>query len=285
MSKKTRKHPLDELSAMIYSQGLMVFDGVNRMPVYGQPYVSPLLVIALNHQGWLRASYDMQPVEFHPHDVSVIMPNHVLTAHESSPDYLCTLVAVTPAFLKEIEYHGSNNRIMDYMLSAGFPLDDEQYATVNELIQLLGKLCNLKGDEKTRICADMMDALGHLLDNYRHKNVSAVFPQFKGGQTFARFYDLLIEHHRQSREVQFYANLLCLSPKYFGSLIRQETGIGASEWIARYVTIQAKSMLRHRQDQSIQQISNLLGFPDQAAFTRYFKSKVGMSPKEYRENE
>ncbi|MDR2084403.1 MAG: helix-turn-helix domain-containing protein [Bacteroidales bacterium] len=34
---------------------------------------------------------------------------------------------------------------------------------------------------------------------------------------------------------------------------------------------------------SIQEISNELNFPNPSFFCKYFKSRVGMSPKEYRE--
>ena len=102
-------------------------------------------------------------------------------------------------------------------------------------------------------------------------------------QLLYRFQNAIVKHFRESREVQFYANLLCLSPKYFGSVIKQQTGITANEWISRYVIIQAKSWLRYRHDFSIQQICYELGFQDSAAFARYFKTNTGLSPKEYRE--
>ena len=102
-------------------------------------------------------------------------------------------------------------------------------------------------------------------------------------QLFYRFQNAVAKHFRESREVQFYANLLCLSPKYFGSVIKQQTGITAVEWISRYVIIQAKSWLRYRHDLSIQQVSYELGFSDPAAFARYFKANTGLTPKEFRE--
>ena len=104
-------------------------------------------------------------------------------------------------------------------------------------------------------------------------------------QLLYRFQNAVVTHYQKSREVQFYANLLCLSPKYFGSIIKEQTGIPAGEWITRYVIVQAKSLLRHSTNLNIQQISYQLGFPDPAAFTRYFKANTGMSPKEYREKQ
>ncbi len=47
--------------------------------------------------------------------------------------------------------------------------------------------------------------------------------------------------------------------------------------------MQAKMLLRHQQQMTIQEIARQLGFSDQAAFSRYFKSKAGFSPSAYRE--
>ncbi|MBQ9223214.1 MAG: AraC family transcriptional regulator, partial [Prevotella sp.] len=89
-------------------------------------------------------------------------------------------------------------------------------------------------------------------------------------------------HYRESREVRFYADLFNLTPKYFATVIKQQTGTNASEWISSYVIIQAKALLQQRQ-LTVQQVALQLGFPDQSAFSRYFKKNVGISPTDYRD--
>jgi AraC-like DNA-binding protein len=74
-----------------------------------------------------------------------------------------------------------------------------------------------------------------------------------------------------------------LSPKYFSTLIKQETGISAGEWIDRYVTLQAKELITRCRNHTIQQIADDLGFCEQASFSRFFKKQTGMTPTEYRE--
>ena len=56
----------------------------------------------------------------------------------------------------------------------------------------------------------------------------------------------------------------------------------ANQCIAHYIVIQAKALLHYRPDITIQQISLQLGFDDPTSFSRYFKTSVGVSPKEYR---
>ena len=54
-----------------------------------------------------------------------------------------------------------------------------------------------------------------------------------------------------------------------------------SEWIERYVILEAKAMLRSS-NLTVQQISDELYFPSQSFFGKYFKKSTGMSPKEFR---
>ncbi|MBQ1732382.1 MAG: AraC family transcriptional regulator, partial [Bacteroidales bacterium] len=53
-------------------------------------------------------------------------------------------------------------------------------------------------------------------------------------------------------------------------------------WIQQHVTITAKTLLRTEEQFSLQEISERLGFPDLASFSRYFKRETGISPREYR---
>ena len=63
-------------------------------------------------------------------------------------------------------------------------------------------------------------------------------------------------------EVAFYARLHHLTPKYFASLIKAETGIRSTEWITNYVIIQAKMLLDSHKEMTVQQISYHLGSPN-----------------------
>ena len=138
------------------------------------------------------------------------------------------------------------------------------------------------------VIADILDLLSLLADEFRQKSMAqTAFRSSKNAagsrSYFNSFYESLVNHFRESREVRYYARQLCLSPKYFGTIIKQETGVSAGDWIARYVIIRAKTLLRYRPDLTIQQVYQRLGFSDAASFSRYFKNNTGMTAKEYRE--
>lgn len=88
-------------------------------------------------------------------------------------------------------------------------------------------------------------------------------------------------HFKKTRDVSSYAQMQCLTPGYLSYIIKEKTGRTALQWIIEAVVSYAKQMLRHT-DMSIKEISTLLHFPTQSAFSKYFKLYVGTSPKQYR---
>lgn len=95
------------------------------------------------------------------------------------------------------------------------------------------------------------------------------------------FLQLLSEHYTMHRNVGFYADKLCLTPKYLSRVIRDTTGKSAPEWIDSYVILEAKNLLKHS-GLAIKEIVFRLNFPNQSVFYKFFKARTGMTPTEYR---
>lgn len=81
--------------------------------------------------------------------------------------------------------------------------------------------------------------------------------------------------------VKYCASELCLSPNYFGDLIKKETGRTAIETIHAKAIENAKTILAENK-MNISEIAYELGFQYPQHFTRMFKKIEGCSPYEYR---
>lgn len=92
---------------------------------------------------------------------------------------------------------------------------------------------------------------------------------------------LLHKHFHTHRDVSFYADEVGLSAGRFSHIIRQKTGITPSAWIARATISHIQTLLRETQ-MTIKEIAAELNFPEQFTFRKYFKTHVGVSPREYR---
>lgn len=81
--------------------------------------------------------------------------------------------------------------------------------------------------------------------------------------------------------VNYFAEQLNLSANYFGDIIKKELGISAQEFIHNKLIDVAKKQI-FNPEKSISEISYDLGFKYPQHFTRLFKTKVGVSPTEYK---
>jgi AraC family transcriptional activator of pobA len=81
--------------------------------------------------------------------------------------------------------------------------------------------------------------------------------------------------------VGYCAEQLNLSPKYFGDLIKKETGKSAQEYIQLKTIDIAKEKIVDT-GKSVSEVAYELGFKYPSHFTRFFKLQVDSTPNEYR---
>ena len=82
--------------------------------------------------------------------------------------------------------------------------------------------------------------------------------------------------------VKYFADKACLSPNYFGDLIKKETGKTAQEYIQCRIIELAKERILEGV-QTVSQVAYELGFQYPQHFSRLFKKHVGCTPNEYKQ--
>jgi AraC family transcriptional activator of pobA len=97
---------------------------------------------------------------------------------------------------------------------------------------------------------------------------------------FNRFIELLQKHYAHERRINYYADKLCVTPRYLSRVINDVSGHFASDHIDLFVIAEAKQLLRNKK-YTVLQVSEMLNFTSQSLFGRYFKKFTGQSPKEY----
>ena len=106
--------------------------------------------------------------------------------------------------------------------------------------------------------------------------------------TISKFERFLVNYYETEQvdkqgipSVDYCAKELSISPNYLSDLLKKETGKTALEHIHFFLIERAKNSLLNSSD-SISGIAYSLGFEYPQRFSNLFKSKTGMSPKEYR---
>lgn len=102
-------------------------------------------------------------------------------------------------------------------------------------------------------------------------------------EIYMQFIREVQRNYQKERSVAYYADRLCITSKYLSQTVLKASGRLAGEWISEYVILEAKALIKSH-CYTIQQISEMLHFPNPSFFGRYFKKKVGCTPKAYQKN-
>lgn len=159
---------------------------------------------------------------------------------------------------------GEEQEVSHYMrlLESTLPLEDSLFNLHERKLLLLAlthRLCSIY----SRKVAAQQNSVGH-----KH-------------EVFMKLIELIDRHFMQERGVEFYADKLCLSPKYLSALSKSVSGYTVQELVFKAIVRKSMSLLNNTQ-MTVQEISDMLNFPNASYFGTFFRKQMGMSPQQYR---
>lgn len=148
---------------------------------------------------------------------------------------------------------------------------DEGYSVGDAYIQSATDAHTL--DELSTICISMYDDFVRRV--HRHRENPKFSPPI---QRAINYIEMNLNRNIRAQEL---ADLIGYSVTYFTRRFREETGFGISDY-AKAVRIERAKILLGTTDDSVQDISDKLGFTTRNYFTKCFREITGMTPIEYR---
>ena len=275
------KHTVLEFERVKQEKVIMAYESTLPVTLANDVFVSPNFVISLCHKGSCKADFDMRPIEFKQHDIAIMLPDHIIGHGECSEDYSTTMIVIDHEFFDQLTNREAFSGFLKYKDQPNYHLNEEQYSQITTILATLRLVVEIHHPKRTESLANLLDILFYALTDYRgDESLNTV--EVRNTYLFNSFYDLLINNYKQQHEIAWYAERLCLTPKYFSGVIRQITGKSAAQWIDEVLVVHSKRLLHTRRDMTVQQIAYELGFNGSATFCRFFKDKTGLRPSEYR---
>ncbi|MBZ4190978.1 helix-turn-helix domain-containing protein [Niabella beijingensis] len=115
----------------------------------------------------------------------------------------------------------------------------------------------------------------------RHVKSTSERTELRANSVLSRFHLLIEKHFQSHKSVSFYAEQLNVTPNYLTILCKKNFKESALSMIQQRVVLEAKRLM-HSSELSIKEIAFELGFQEIAHFSFFFKSKTGLSPRQYR---
>lgn len=97
-----------------------------------------------------------------------------------------------------------------------------------------------------------------------------------------KFTSLVASEYVAHHDVEYYADILCITPNYLNKVVRQTLGTTAKLYIHKLLFEEARRRLAYT-SATINEIACNLHFDSASYFIRFFRKHAGMTPLQYRE--
>ena len=181
-----------------------------------------------------------------------------------------------------------NYSFFSYATREALHLSEEERATVMDCLHKIEAELKHSIDKHSRrlICANIGLLLDYCMRFYERQFITR---NQANKDIIVKFEQLLDEYFQNQvaiteglPSVKYFADKACLSPNYFGDLIKKETGKTAQEYIQCRIIELAKERILEGV-QTVSQVAYELGFQYPQHFSRLFKKHVGCTPNEYKQ--
>lgn len=227
------------------------------------------------------------PCKMRKGDVSYAQTGHIGSVQRFSPDARFVLIACADNFYMPPLTAGEAAALRRELVTRPIAhLEPEQlhgvsiqYKMMSNALAKRDRITHVRG-----IVQGLYQAIFYLVFSAYDSQSKADSPltNVRQEEVFQKFIRLVEKYYSQERNIGFYADKLCITPKYLSQLIYKASGIYAGNHIDNYVIAEAKVLIKSHK-YSIAQVSDMLSFTSQAYFGRYFKKHTGYTPLEFAE--
>ena len=249
----------------------------------GQPYRLQEGRIAIITNGRARVLINLIEYIFRPNYISLIAPGSIIQIIETSQDFDAHMMAIEHNFLpvsgKEEFFAHFLQRKKNLLL----PLTTTEQVQIENFLTVMWDVLQEPVFRKEVIQHLLAGLLYNIEYIAKNKGQSESSPLTHQNDIFQRFISLVNTYSKTERNVSFYADKLCLTPRYLNTVIRQASQQTVMDWINQSIILEAKVLLKHS-NRLVYQISDELNFPNPSFFSKFFKRMTGMTPQEYQKN-
>ena len=236
-------------------------------------------------EGYIKFNLGLKNMMITKNQLCIIMQDQIIQTTEVSLDFKAGFMVLKRNFFNSqnhfIETINLHNNLMKQ------PCFDLSEKEMRDYIQIFNKIkekiVNTYHTYRLQIIQSYFQItfynIYHLI--VTRQNIPEKMTQNNNVVIYDRFIKMVEEHYRKEHSVKFYADKICLTPKYLSLIICEVSGKHASDWIHEYIVLEAKALLKST-DMNIKNISEILHFCTPSHFGRFFKRYTNFTPNEYK---
>ena len=248
-------------------------------------YVGKYHVHVLVRQGRMTFSDGKNSFTSRQGDLVIWQMSNTIQRIKCSDDFEADVLLLSGKFLQQYnpEMVWASKGFVFICINPSFHLDEEALRLMDDDFALFrNRLSMPESVFKCEVLGRVMQIFIYDLWTVFQQGLSQMDTSDNTARIFLRFLALTQQNARTEREVAYYADILCITPKYLSQVSRTITGLPASQWIQFYASFELVSLLNDT-SKTLTEVSDLMHFENMSHFSRYVKKILGKSPSEYRQ--
>jgi len=277
-------------SSFLFSKNLVsieddfiMYSDIDRSVILEYPIHAEKSYICFCLEGSAELEINLKKRVITKNEIVLIALNSIVFHRTLSDDFRIVFFSISKNIAEDLLNY-LRKYLPVFLMKPDFPsikLSDIEMEEAMSFFRIMWNVVeDVENDHRTEMLKHLLCALLIKIHGHASKYMNKTTPISRKEEMVRQFFLLVSEHLKESKDVSFYADKLCVSPKYLSSLIKQTIGKPAKECIDYCVILESKLMLRS--SCTIQEISQELNFPNQSFFGKYFKKHTGVSPLHYR---
>ncbi|MCS2714966.1 helix-turn-helix domain-containing protein [Bacteroides thetaiotaomicron] len=249
----------------------------------GQPYRLQEGRISIVTRGSARMLINLIEYNIQINHIYLIAPGSIVQIIEVSQDFDTHTIAVDQNFLPISGREEFFTHFLQRKKMLQLTLTTEEQVQIDHFVTVMWSVLQEPVFRK-EVIQHLLAALLYNIEYIAKNNGQAEHTTLPHQEDiFQRFISLVNTYSKTERNVSFYADKLCLTPRYLNTVIRQTSQQTVMDWINQSIILEAKVLLKHS-NRLVYQISDELNFPNPSFFSKFFKRMTGMTPQEYQKN-
>ena len=239
----------------------------------------PLTMIC--RQGEIKMQINLEEIKLESNDILTMVPGSIGENVSMSKDCRIAIIAIPESAFPLLMKMEHSLKFREHFSSPlKFHYSDAEMEHIIMIYKMMRSIINMGSPYCKEILMNYMEAVSYFTITKLEASADEEVKKQRGDMLFHQFMDEVRRNYTTERQLSFYADKLCITTKYLSRVVKQHSGRQPSEWIRDYVILESKALLRQN-ELSVQQISDLLNFPNPSFFGKYFKAVVGCSPRQY----
>lgn len=279
---------LDALADLTEKSAAVRFAGLTAAPMphlpLNRPHRNAFYKIGLCLRGSARLRVNLETYDVGPASLVVLSPYTIMQWVARSAN--CE--ALSLFFTKEFATAGGGASPDSFAFFAPdahhvLPLSPAAAAHLTALLHTIGQRYSTPHPYREQILHSLLQVL--LYDTaplYQAQHVASTTGRTRRQLIAADFKQLVNTYYATERNLAFYADKLCITPKHLAETVKAATGQRAVAWLAEAVLLEAQVLLQDPA-RPISQIAEALHFAGQSTFGRFFRHHTGLTPASYRQ--